>query len=111
MAKTRRSAGRSPSVIHSCELPDTALLRRYAVQGGYVDCYTTFLPGVVSYPDYVTAFYTTWLFKLERLVLRWLVSRPSTDTDVCQLAAAERDTFAARRVEARNDNQLLMCDL
>jgi hypothetical protein len=58
----------------------------------------------------VTAFYTTWLFRLERWILRLAVSRPSTDEEVRQLARGERDGFAAWSVEARAPGQLLMCD-
>ncbi|MEN8205628.1 MAG: hypothetical protein ABFS24_06420 [Pseudomonadota bacterium] len=56
------------------------------------------------------AFYTTRVFKLERLILKLAVSRPSTDAQAKQLAAGSIDTFAAWDVEARSENQLLMCD-
>ena len=61
--------------------------------------------------QFVTAFYTTPLFKLERVILKWAVSKPSTDVDAQQLASGAVDTFAAWRVEKRSENQLLMCDL
>ena len=60
--------------------------------------------------DYVEAFYTTWLFKLERLILTWLVDKPSTDEEARSLARGARDAFAAWSVEGRAGNQLLMCD-
>lgn len=56
------------------------------------------------------AFYTTWIFKLERAILKWAVSRASTDLDAKRLAEGEIDRFSAWSVEDRNDNQLLMCD-
>lgn len=56
------------------------------------------------------AFYTTAVFRAERLVLRLLASRPSTDLQAKQLAAGERDEFAAWQVEARGDGQLLLAD-
>jgi hypothetical protein len=68
------------------------------------------LPRVVSHADYVEAFYTTWLFKLERFILAWLVDKPSTDSQARALARAELESFAAWSVEARAGNQLLMCD-
>lgn len=58
----------------------------------------------------MTAFYTTWLFRLERWILRLLVARPSTDEEARQLARGERDGFAAWSVEARASDQLLMRD-
>lgn len=58
----------------------------------------------------MTAFYTTWLFRLERRILRLAVARPSTDEEARELACGERDSFAAWHVEARAPGQLLMCD-
>lgn len=65
----------------------------------------------MAHSQFVEAFYTGAVFKLERLLIRWLLSRPSTDTEVRQLASGERETFSAWRVEARTDDQLLMCDI
>lgn len=96
--------------IESCKLPEGALLARYQEAGAYTDCYTTDIAGPVSHAQYVRAFYTTFPFRLERLILKWLVSKPSKDADVDQLATGATATFAAWRVEARSDNQLLLCD-
>jgi hypothetical protein len=97
-------------LIEKCELPDNALLQKYARSDAYTDCYSTPTPAPVSHADFVAAFYTTWLFRLERFVLRWVAARPSTDAEARQLAAGERDTFAAWYVEDREEGQLLMCD-
>jgi len=64
----------------------------------------------VSLAQYVTAFYTTRVFKLERWILKIAVSRPSTDAQAKQLATGSIDAFAAWQVEARSENQLLMSD-
>jgi len=96
--------------IHRCELPQGALLSKYQHGGAYADCYVTEVPGRVSHAEYVEAFYTTVLFKVERLLLSWLVSKPSTDVQAHQLAAGTLDSFAAWSVEARSANQLLMSD-
>jgi hypothetical protein len=64
----------------------------------------------VTQEQYVYAFYTTSLFRLERFILRWLVSKPSTDDEVKQLAQGSRRRFAAWQVEQRCDNQLLLAD-
>jgi hypothetical protein len=90
-------------------LPPGALLARYE-GGGHTDCYTTTTPGKVSQAQYVEAFYTTPLFRLERLILALLVSRPSRDADAARLARGDSETFAAWTVEARTDDQLLLCD-
>jgi len=91
-------------------LPPNALLRRYARGGGYTDCFTISIPGAVSLADYIEAFYTTLLFKLERLVLALFVARPSTDLQARALAAGEADRFAAWTVEGREARQILMRD-
>jgi hypothetical protein len=69
------------------------------------------MPGSVSHARYVAAFYTTPVFRLERLILQWAVSRPSSAAQAEQLAAGEIDNFAAWRVESRAENQLLLADL
>ncbi len=97
-------------MIEKRQLPDDALLQEYLRNGAYTDCYSTTLDEETSLADYVTAFYTTWLFKLERLILRWAVSRPSTDEQAAQVAAGGINSFAAWTVEGRTDQQLLMCD-
>ncbi len=96
--------------VHPTALPDHALLQAYTRNGSYADCYATDLPGTVSHAQYVEAFYTTWVFKLERFILKWAVRRPSTDEQARQLAAGTLDSFAAWSVEQRADNQILLCD-
>jgi len=96
--------------IRSCELPADALLNRYTKSGAYADCYFAEIAATVSHAQFVEAFYTTTVFKLERLILRLLVSFPSTDEEARQLAQGKRDSFAAWSVEARATNQLLLSD-
>jgi hypothetical protein len=98
------------SSVRPSELPSTALLRCYQSAGGYADCYVTDIQGVVSQTQFVEAFYTTPLFKLERVLLRWLAAKRSTDTDAKDLAAGTLDAFAAWKVECRDTNQLLLSD-
>ena len=97
-------------MIQSCELPPEALLRRYRESGAYADCNVTVIARRVSQAEYVEAFYTTWVFKLERLLLAWFVSKPATDLQAAALAAGQLDSFAAWHVEGRADDQLLLCD-
>jgi hypothetical protein len=96
--------------IIPCELPTTAFLRRYVHKGAYTDCYTTQIAARVTLSVYVEAFYTTAVFKVERFILRWLVSKPSSDADVACLAHGQAESFAAWSVEARAPDQLLLCD-
>jgi hypothetical protein len=99
-----------PDSIETCELPPSALLRKYLYEGAYADCYVTQIATCVSLAEYVEAFYTTMPFKLERFILKWVVSKPSSDSDARRLALAEVDSFAAWRVEGRSADQLLLCD-
>jgi hypothetical protein len=91
-------------------MPEQALHAKYAKAGAYTDCFTTEIQGSVPHAQFVEAFYTTWVFKLERQILRWLVARPSTDAEARELATGSRDRFAAWTVEDRTTDQLLMCD-
>lgn len=90
-------------------LPTQALLTNYANAGAYTDCFMTEIARTVSHAEFVEAFYTGGLFKVERFLLRVFISRPSTDLQARQLAAGELNEFAAWRVEARAVDQLLLC--
>ena len=90
-------------------LPEHALHAHYQREGAYTDCYATRIEQPVSHAAFVAAFYTSWLFRLERSILR-LVDKPSTDDEARALARGERSSFAAWSVEARATDQIVMCD-
>ena len=96
--------------IERCPIPVNTMLERYARNGAYVDCYMTEISGHVSFREYILAFYTTLLFRLERIILKLVVSKPSTDTQARQLADRTRENFAAWHVEDRSENEMLLCD-
>jgi hypothetical protein len=96
--------------IRPFPLPKDALLQKYAKGPGFTDCYAAEIEGRVHHADYVTAFYTTWLFGAERQLLAWFLSKPSSDRDAHALGSGSADTFAAWRVEDRAANQLLVTD-
>jgi len=91
-------------------LPAHSLLTRYETKGGYTDCFIVDVAGAHTHAQYVEAFYTTWLFKLERVVLTLLVAKPSSDLEARELASGNREKFAAWSVEARAPEQLLARD-
>lgn len=96
--------------IQNIPVPTDTLLGNYSsVTGAFTDCYMTGIARTVSFPEFVFAFYTTPLIKLERLILL-TVSKPSSDTQARQLADGKIEKFAAWTVEARTENELLMCD-
>ncbi len=97
--------------IQKSPAPANAFLHKYAsMPGAYTDSYLTEIPSQVSFSDYAFAFYTTPLFKVERLILSLTVRKPSTDAQARELADGVRGQFAAWTVEARDENQILMCD-
>lgn len=96
--------------IERCEQPGRSLLRRYLGGGAHTDCYVTEIARQVTHAEYVAAFYTTLVFRLERLILAWLVDRPSTDAQAEALACGTLESFAAWTVEARADDQVLLSD-
>ncbi|MES2956564.1 MAG: hypothetical protein V4792_00180 [Pseudomonadota bacterium] len=98
-----------PSVVPS-PLPDNALLRADRSGEAYADCYVTEVDGAYPLGAFVEAFYTTALFRLERALLAVFLARPSTDSDARQLAQGRSYSFAAWRVEARSEDQLLLAD-
>ena len=81
--------------IEKCPIPVNTLLDKYSKNGAYADCYLTQIPGQVSFPEFIFAFYTTPLFKLERFILKLTVSKPSTDMQAGQLADGTGENFAA----------------
>ena len=111
IAPNRAQNERCMPLVNNCALLNDALLRRHTASGAYTDCYTTTIPRSVLFADFVTTFYTTRLFKLERLILRWAIAKPTTDSQAYELATGQRQDFAAWTVKDRSENQLLMCDL
>ena len=97
--------------IQKSPAPANALIHKYTyLPGAYTDSFSTEIPVQVSFSDYIFDFYTTSLFKVERLILKLLVRKPSTDKEARELADGVRAQFAAWTVEARSENQILMCD-
>ena len=96
--------------VRTCALPAQALLTEYSGGGGYADCFVIEIGARISLARYVEAFYTSGLFRLERLVLT-LAARPSSDLQAVELAADRGSAFAAWKVESRAADQLLMRDI
>lgn len=96
------------SLVSPCVVPEPSLLGDHRRAGSYTDCFVTQIAGAISHAEFVEAFYTTRLFKAERLVLSWVVAAPSTDQDAKELARGQRNSFAAWNVEARSQDQVLL---
>jgi len=102
--------------IASCPLPEDAIIYKYHKSSyqdadTYTDCYLVNFDRPVTLAEYVFAFYTTPVFRLERFILKYLADRPSSDHEAKQLSEGTIDEFSAWTVEDRTPEQLLMSDL
>lgn len=97
-------------------VPDDALLRTFRggthpeQWGRYADCFAVGVDRNVSLAEFVFAFYTSPLFRIERGLLRLLINAPSSRSDARAVAGGTSDTFSAWYVGQRTATQLLMCD-
>lgn len=102
--------------IQQQAVPSDSLLKTY--QGGarpehwglQADCFAVVVDAPVTLNDFIVAFYTSPVFRLERLILRTLAGAPSSDSDVQSVADGSGTSFAVWRVGERTATQLLMCD-
>jgi hypothetical protein len=78
--------------------------------GTYGDCFSVTVDRVVTLAEFVFAFYTSPVFRIERLILRAVLGAASTDTEARALSDGSAASFAVWYVGERNDEQLLMCD-
>lgn len=96
-------------IVRACPVPKDALLSAYVDRdGAYTDCFEVMYSVEADLPAFITAFYTTWLFRLERFVLTLAFRRPIRDVDVEDLAAGRADRFAIWAVEGRAETQILL---
>jgi hypothetical protein len=101
--------GITMSVQQSAPLLESLLVLR-AQPRDYLDCFFIDVPGQVKFENYLASFYTTWLFKLERVVLNWAGYR-SSDQQAQALAEGTVQAFAAWKLEDRSEGQILMRDM
>jgi hypothetical protein len=78
--------------------------------GNYGDCFSVSVERAASLADFVFAFYTSPLFRIERLILRVLAGAPAGDGDAHALAQGSATTFSIWYAGERTATQLLMCD-
>lgn len=87
--------------------PDCLLDRLARSRGAFADAYALELPRAVTLAEFVEAFYTTRLFKVERALIS-LLGKPSSDAMARAVARGEGPRIAVWTVEAREDDELLM---
>jgi hypothetical protein len=96
--------------IEQTSLPAGACLWRYQDSGAYCDCFGAVVSRTITLAELVTAFYQSPAFRPERWLLGALLGRGANSQDVARLASGATDEFAAWTVEARTDDQILLCD-
>ena len=96
--------------VQACALPPRTLLSRYAADGAFTDCYVTELPKSVAHSEFVEALYFGTLMRFERKLIGWLLSKPTSNAHVRELATGNAASFAAWHVEERTPSELLLQD-
>ena len=86
---------------------DSLLAHLAAERSAFADAYTLQLPRTVSLAEFVEAFYTTRLFKVERALLA-LFGKPSSDAMARAVARGDGQRLAVWTIEAREGDELLM---
>jgi hypothetical protein len=74
------------------------------------DCFALAVDRSVTLTQFVFAFYTTPVFKLERALLHLIAKSPSTDAEARALAEGTGHEFAMWQVVERTETQLLVGD-
>jgi hypothetical protein len=100
----------STTMIQTRPVPHHALHKHYQDAGGYADCFAARLSAPATLADLIKAFYTCPVFKMERVILRILLSKKSSDEQARALAKGTRTHFCAWDVEARTETQILIRD-
>jgi hypothetical protein len=98
-----------PKIIET-ELPSEALSTRYQEQGAFVDCYYIDIAKDISFEQYIQAFYTRTLFKLERCLLSLATFKRTKDEDAVELSLGKTDQYSIWTVEGREYNQIMLRD-
>ncbi len=97
-------------IARAVAVPRDALLAGYVDRDGtYTDCFEVMHPMEADLSAFIEAFYSTWLFRLERVVLSVALRKRITHSDVKALAQGA-DHFAVWQVEKRDEAQILLCD-
>lgn len=87
--------------------PDSLLGGLARSRGAFADAYVLDVARRVTLAEFVEAFYTTRLFKVERALIR-LLGKPSSDAMARAVACGQGERIAVWTVEARTPEELLM---
>ncbi len=84
------------------------MLHQCRLDGAYVDCYRIESKAPPSLPNFIEAFYSSQVFKLERRILAVATGKAATDHNAHTLAQDETRQFSIWRVEGRNQTEVLL---
>jgi len=93
------------------DIPPSSLLAALQAQGAFADAYALEHPAPVDLAQWVAAFYSSRLFKLERGLIGLLLRRPASDAQARELGLGQRHAFSAWQVRERRRHELLLADL
>jgi hypothetical protein len=79
-------------------------------QGSFVDCYYIDIPQEVTLDNYIKAFYTTSLFKIERTILSIATFKQAIDMHAVELSRGTSENYSVWTVESRVSNQIMLRD-
>lgn len=96
--------------VQAGKLPEEAISIDYAKNNAYTDCFYIDIPGKITFEEYIESFYTTSLFKAERIILWLLARKPSSDEDVRLFSKGKSKQFSVWTVESRLSNHILLRD-
>lgn len=94
--------------VRRIELPDHALLQARRAAGALTDCYVLTVARRVTLAEYIAAFFTTPLFRLERWIIARVLGHASSDAQARALADGHSDRFLVWVTEARSPWQILL---
>lgn len=94
--------------VRRAPLPDRALLQSRRAAGAFTDCYVLRIAREVTLADYVAAFFTTPVFRLERWIIARVLGHAATDAQARALADGRTDRFLVWVTEARTGEQILL---
>lgn len=95
-------------MLSQVPVPNISLLAAYQKKQAFTDCYATTVPIPVTLTQFIEAFYTTPLFKVERWLLAKVLNIPSSDQQALMLAQSNSVEFSAWQVESRTSNEIIL---
>jgi hypothetical protein len=94
--------------VRRIPLPEHALLQSRRAAGAFTDCYALRIGRTVTLANYIAAFFTTPVFRLERWIIARALGHAATDAQARALADGRSDRFLVWVTEARTGEQILL---